>query len=683
MYSEFGAFEIGRQALNATRRAIDITGHNITNANTEGYSRQKPVMTPTEPMTLAMSSSQPWRGQVGTGARMAYVESMRDKFLDTKIMDENQNMGYWDQMKLTLEHVQDLLNEPGDTNLRTSLDDFYESLQDLAQEPDSEAARQLVVERGRVLTDTFKRTYNQVYQTMTDLNTQIKMDVDEVNTLSAQIADLNKQIKHFEVTTGENANDLIDKRSVLLEKLSKKINISTIYHDDHQVSVLVNDRLLVNKDSTRKLKVEVNDENNGFYDVRWEDSDPWSSNTDAVTVKVMPGAQNMDHKVLVKQVATNQVLQATQGTSEPNKSLQDTLGVTDGSVTINGTQIYIDADSMNMYDLAQVINAKVSDVHAEVVEDSGTYYLKMQTKDTGSSQKITLGHESDTSNLFYDLAGNGMQLINGYDANGDGIYNVGVETQASQDAVFTVDGVLYQNSTNEIDNVISDVILHLNGVGSSDLKIKPVVYNGSMMAKMTLRDKLLNDYTDKMDKLAYQLAVGFNKVHADGFGLNGEKNNPFFADYFAGVLNHAEKGWASKLDVLDKIKLSPDAVAASGGEFKAGDKIPSQISQGNNENVLKLIDTRDNIKVDGKTITDYFASLTGNIAVEGENAKHFQTRQEKVNDELEKSRKQVMGVSLDEEMTNLMQYQRTFQAAARYINSLDQMLEVILGLGGK
>ncbi|MCK5687201.1 flagellar hook-associated protein FlgK [bacterium] len=699
MFSEFGAIEIGRQALNAQRRALDVTGHNITNVNTEGYSKQRVVMEPQSPMTLAMTASSPWKGQVGTGVTIATIESLRDNFIDNQIIDENQDLGYYDELSFVLEHIQDIMNEPEDSNLRTALDNFYVSLNDLSQEPEGEAARKLVLENGRYLADTFRRNYDHLSTVADNLDVQIKMEVNEINSIATQIADLNKEIRLFEVTVGDHANDMIDRRSLLIDRLSKKINVQVINHEDSQVSILVNDRLLVSKDSTRRLTYETNDNNRGYNDVRWEDSDPWSSNTDVASVKVYPGAQSMDHWLRVNQIATNQVLESVTpalpavpppgGTVTPYLPISGSMGVTSGSITINGETIYIDADKMNLEDVVSAINIQVKDVNAEMVETGGIFSLKLSTPETGVSQHIDLGHISDSSNLLFDAANplNGFQMITGYDATENGIYGVGVETLASQDAMFQLDGINHTSTINEIEGVLSNVTLFLKGTdpinNTTQLKIKPVVYNGSLMAKMELRDRTLDELISDIDDLAYGFATEFNKVHAEGFGLNGERTTPFFEHRISTELNNASKDWGQYLRVDERIQLDTDAIAASAGEFKPGGLIPELVSVGNNEGAIALIDTKDSVKINGKTISDFFSSMVGDIGVESLNAHTSLERQELVSDQLEKTRMGKMGVSLDEEMTNMMQFQRAFQAAAKFISTIDEMIDILINrLGG-
>ena len=679
MYSEFGAIELGRQALNAQRRAIDVTGHNITNANTEGYARQKIVMSPQEPMTLAMSAAQPWHGQVGRGVTVEAIESMRDNLIDAKLHSEYQNLSYWETLKMQLEQIENIMNEPGDSNLRSAMEKFFEALHDLSLDPQSESSRNLVIERGEYLTKAFQRSYNHLYQLASDINTTVSMEIDEINSIAEQIAKLNKEIKLFEVTTQDNANDMIDRRNLLVEKLANKLNIEVIHHADHQISIIVGDNLLVAKDKVQKLTYKINGANRGFYDIQWEGADPLSSNTDVATVRVEPGAKNADYGLLVKQVAKTQILRSSQGVSNPYESLESQLGVTDGSVTINGKVIYIKARECSLSDLVRVINESGAGVRARMVEDSGTYYLELETLYTGESQHINLGRSADSSNLFYDTGGNGLQMLSGYDAQNDGVYQVGVETQASQDAIYELNGVYKKSSINEISD-IKGVTIYINGTGSAKLKIKPVITNSKLQALLEVRDKTINRLLNKFDTLVYEFATKFNSIHFQGFGLNGEFQNAFFSGA-EGEINHPEKNWASNISLTDIVAESSDAIAAASGEIRDGEVIPQIKSVANNENVLKLIGLQTQPVVNNKTVEDYFASLVSDVGTQAESTETALERQKIIVNDLEKTRQEKIGVSLDEEMTNLIQYQRAFQAAARFISVINEMLDQLLKMG--
>lgn len=135
MISTFFGLEIARRALFVNRSLIDITSHNVANANTEGYSRQEGLVTTTPPISL------PSIGILGTGARLSYIRRVRSEFLDIQYRDENRIKGYWDELKNSLEEIEYILGEPTDNGLSSTLNSFWNSWQELSINPESMSVR--------------------------------------------------------------------------------------------------------------------------------------------------------------------------------------------------------------------------------------------------------------------------------------------------------------------------------------------------------------------------------------------------------------------------------------------------------------------------------------------------------------------------------------------------------------
>src|SRR5699024_9120398 len=124
---------------------------------------------------------------------------------------------------------EELLNEPSDGGLSKTFDAFWESLQDLASNPESDAERSVVVERGKAVTDTLNYLSETLQSIQTEIKSEIKADVDDANSLLRQINRMNEQIKQIE-PHGDVANDLYDKRDELIDELSEIVNIDVEYH---------------------------------------------------------------------------------------------------------------------------------------------------------------------------------------------------------------------------------------------------------------------------------------------------------------------------------------------------------------------------------------------------------------------------------------------------------------------
>jgi flagellar hook-associated protein 1 len=222
--STFHGLEMAKQALFTQQSALYTTGHNISNANTEGYTRQR-VNFETLPAYPAGSRNRPQiPGQIGQGVQAGSVERIRDSFLDLQYRAENTKNGYWQSMSDSLYRMESLLNEPSDSGLSKTMNQFWQSLQDLAVNPDSTSSRSVVVQRGQTVADTFNYLRKNLETMQSDTRKQIEVTIDDANSMLRRINDLNEQIKRVE-PHGYLPNDLYDERDVLIDKLSGIVNI--------------------------------------------------------------------------------------------------------------------------------------------------------------------------------------------------------------------------------------------------------------------------------------------------------------------------------------------------------------------------------------------------------------------------------------------------------------------------
>lgn len=265
MSNVFGILNTGRTALLTQQKAIDVTGHNIANVNTDGYSRQRVNMETNEPY-----SSQP--GQTGTGVRAAEIQRIYDRFLGAQINNENQNLGNWETQKGVLERVEIIFDESSGYGLNQAMSEFWNAWQDLANNPSDYAGRAALLAKSETMTATFNNIYSNLEQIQTDIDTSIMGTVKEINSIAERIAGLNQKIALTEVG-GQNANDYRDSRDLLLKELSLKINIDSFENSDGKVTVLVaGGRPLVENISSWNLSTQP-DVDSDFQDIAWTDSD--------------------------------------------------------------------------------------------------------------------------------------------------------------------------------------------------------------------------------------------------------------------------------------------------------------------------------------------------------------------------------------------------------------------------
>ena len=267
MSSTFGGIELGRSALNAFRLGMQTVGHNISNMDTEGYSRQRVNYVTAVPEDI------PNVGQLGNGMIVSSIERIRDEFLDFQFRDVQSTLGYWEKINDLYETIQNYISEPNSSGIRSAMDTFFTSMQAMQEKPEDTSARQALVTSANSLGSMLGNLVSSFNTYNESINLEIKQSVDDANGMLHNIAALNKEIYEAE-TLGQNANDLRDKRDVIIDKLSKMMDIS--YNEPYESNgvkgeffLSVNGKVLVQGINVRELKAHAFMwDNQVYYDVQ-------------------------------------------------------------------------------------------------------------------------------------------------------------------------------------------------------------------------------------------------------------------------------------------------------------------------------------------------------------------------------------------------------------------------------
>jgi flagellar hook-associated protein 1 len=221
--------------LIANQEAIDTTGHNITNANTPGYSRQTAVMETNQPLPIeAMSQITGAGGQLGTGVNVDTFTRIRNLYLDAQFRTQNAKLGSTSSETEELQQAQSAFDEPSESGISSQLSAFWGAWSSLATSPSSEAAREGVVSAGKQLATTLNQLSGQISTIATQTTQQyaaITGPTGQVQDDANQIAQLNHQIKLSE-QAGQSPNDLLDRRDELIDKLSELANVTVTKEPD-------------------------------------------------------------------------------------------------------------------------------------------------------------------------------------------------------------------------------------------------------------------------------------------------------------------------------------------------------------------------------------------------------------------------------------------------------------------
>ncbi|KGP73559.1 flagellar hook-associated protein FlgK [Pontibacillus yanchengensis] len=230
MTSTFHGLEVAKRGMFAQQSALYTTGHNISNANTDGYSRQRVNFEQTAPYPPASRNRPEIPGQMGSGVQAGTIERVREGFLDAQFRGENHKAGYYTAKSDALGKMEEVMNEPSDQGLSKTMDRFWQSLQDLSAQPEDSGVRSQVKQRGKAVADTFNYLSDSLNGIKQDFKNQIDVAEKDINSLARQINNLNNQISEVE-PHGYLPNDLYDERDRLIDELSTQANIKVSYEE--------------------------------------------------------------------------------------------------------------------------------------------------------------------------------------------------------------------------------------------------------------------------------------------------------------------------------------------------------------------------------------------------------------------------------------------------------------------
>lgn len=256
----FSILNTAKLGLLTQQLAIEVTGNNIANVETEGYSRQEVILVSNTPRSIS-------QGQLGTGVRVSGIERVFDQFLFQQILSEGDPTGNFKVRKDVFEQLEILFNENQGRSLNSELSGLFSAFQDLSTNPSGLPERAEVLSRAQSLSAVFNNLGDGLFRIQRNIDAIVSDEVAKINTLVDEIAKLNQAI--FANSPGQfSANDLKDQRDRLIKELSEKIDITFVNESDGQVSLtLRNGTPLVLKNVTFNLSTGLNGNNKSFLDV--------------------------------------------------------------------------------------------------------------------------------------------------------------------------------------------------------------------------------------------------------------------------------------------------------------------------------------------------------------------------------------------------------------------------------
>lgn len=279
----FSGLHIAVRGIQANQTAIEVTSHNISNVNTEGYTRQKAIF-----QTGTPDQAKFFNGQMGSGVRVTDVKRVTDNYLENRMQNQNAHTSFWSGISNILHKVEgDIIS----LDLPDKLNSFFSSWHKLSLDPESADAKFVVQQEGEALVDTIKTARNQMTNIQEEINNTMADQVDEVNLISEQIANLNKEISIY-VKKGQTPNDLLDKRTILTRDLVGMTGATVTSNEDETITVTLGSLDLVNGNEFQEFTVNDVGENGslgGLSHVRDEKVDSYLTLLDDLASNLIDG----------------------------------------------------------------------------------------------------------------------------------------------------------------------------------------------------------------------------------------------------------------------------------------------------------------------------------------------------------------------------------------------------------
>ncbi|MDR1902243.1 MAG: flagellar hook-associated protein FlgK [Treponema sp.] len=629
MTSTFMGIEIGKRAVGAHQQAMNTTGHNLSNASTEGYSRQRVEFSPFEPIYLPGLNREETAGQLGQGVVAARIERMRDELLDKRIVAQSSGEGYWSARDPYVRHLEQVYLEPGENSVRSKMDEFWNAWEELSVYPADIAPRIAVLERGKTLIDGIHERFKALKGLQDMANGDIELSLSRVNELSRQIAGLNNDIQKIRAQ-GDSPNDLYDRRDLLVDKLASIIDISIDSRDPDEFMVHTAGMVLVQGHIGRQFELSMpapgrGTENDAYPRIVWQDIGEevhFRNGSLAALVELRDDTLRSEIQTL-----DTMTMHFTDLVNEVHRSAYGINGMTGNDffnehpfVTNVGGNY--DRDGDGAFDSSYIFRI------------NGTNALDKRAQ-VGLEGTIILSAAGGTVEIPYyptDSVGDIVNRIN----------NSGAEVAAR----LNKDGHLSLKASAAAD------------AENPDFVIRHIEDNG----------RFLTGYAGLLSASGPEGAYDWGGADAVSVLRGGA------LDYALAPTAHPS-GW---IEVNNALIKDPSSVAAGIGENGR------PANPGNGEAALAIAAIRNTQVMVGqvRSFDDYFADSVGRVAMLGEQSGRALETQNLIMKQLKDMRESISGVNMDEELSNMIKYQHGYAAAARFITTVNTMLDTIINRMG-
>lgn len=635
---------IGTTGLKTAQTALNTTAHNLSNINTSGYTRQQVTFSDTQYVRVNTSDkvSSP---DYGLGVAVSEVRRIRDQFIDQAYRNENSRLGFYESQYKAIEEIEDQFGEMQGVTYESYLINLYNSVNELAKNPTSTVARSSLIQNATAFIEKSENVYKGLKDYQTTLNTQVKNMVDSINKLGDKIYTLNKKISKIESTGIEDANDLRDERDAAIDELSKYIDITYYENDSKEVVISAEGIPFITMGELAKMDTRVVEGTNlviptwpGYerdvYDLSTEASNV--DDTDKGELKgllIARGNMVVDYTVVPEAPSSSDY---DMSTADGRAAYQEAYNKYSKAQEYYNTYIEPSAILSAMAGFDKLVNGIVEKINNILCpEKSEVRNNPYMAADGTEIQADIYTYNSVSQQVLFDRYG---REVTGTD-NGDGTYS------------FSSGEKLYMS------------------FGGAEVPVDSYTY--SML---------------DMDKTGYGMdddkTVGtelFSRKGTDRYIKTTDDSGKTI--YIRNNLNETDY---ESLYKLGNLQINPEAAQNVG-------KIPLSTVQGKEDfdRAKELVDAWDekfaSLNPDTYAKSDFmtfYNNFIGEYATLGKALGNYVSNQTTMVDGYDNQRLQSEGVSSDEELEKMIKYQQAYNAASRYVNVVNQMLEhLVTSLG--
>lgn len=549
--SLMSALYVGRGGLQTSQNALNTVAHNVSNADTKGYTRQQVQLGDHVYNTIKYNFSGVSSQQIGLGVDYTQTRQVRDDFLDKLYRKESGRSAFYEVSYDTLYQIENIFGEPGENPFQASVDRLWEAVEELSKDPSSAVNQGLLVQRSSQFIDEVNIVYKELRSYQDNLNQQVYDNVKTINKYGKAIYELNEQIQRIEAAGVEHANDLRDKRNYYLDELAKMTNMTYSVDVFGNCNVRIEGESFVSRGQFYEIGVFTED--NGFYTPYWV---------------------NLAEKTL-------------------DRYGRETLDIS----------------------------------HAKVVDTNRPISTAINT-DIGKLESLLYARGDHRAN-YTEL-----------------------ETEAKYDKI---QNSLIMNVQAEFDRLVHDITTGMNQIleDASDPANGYLCNSDGSPIQLFLKN-VTPTHEEKFDQDT-GLSLGWEKM---------EEDPDNFETLFTAGSIRLNDDLAKQPTLLGFVK--PEGST----DYETGQKL-YQLFEEETHALNPNLKTLANF-------SDYYMNLTNQIANSGYAYKKLTEDQQDTLNAVTSAREQIIGVSTDEELTNMIKFQNAYNASSRYINAVDELLEHLI-----